>query len=351
MATLQPLNARNQEIDRAWQLLKLHRPALALSVCARLLAQNPANVSALLAKTEALWQLKRFSEAAMTAREAVAHAPASALPYYYWARMLGAQGVLYDAEAAARNAIQLAPSNAEYWGLLAQLQCMLRQPREALASANEGLALNARHVGCLLWRAVASERTGNISLAEEGFQEVLRLAPTDAQVHALRGQTLLQRPEPQAASWYLAEALRLDPTRYELMPLLRQARRWQHWPKWMVQRHQRMRKNWYQERYLGYADSSTALLLLFFLPISWLHNRHDPLFQSTPTQVWRRWLGLWVSLPLLALAILFLADWLGWVDTSRPFSMPQMVGLLIGGSLFYLVILLLKRKIDSTLSP
>ena len=351
MATLQPLGTNRRESYRAWQLLDLHRPELALSVCERLLAQNPNDVSAMLAQAEALRQLNRLPEAAMAARTAVAKAPESALAHYHWARMLGQQGAFWDAESAAKNAIRLSPNDAESYGLLAQLQCMLLRQSEALTSANAGLALNAQHVNCLLWRAVSLEKISGPQMADEGFHEVLRLAPTNAQVHSLRGQVLLQRAEPNAANWHLSEALRLDATDSALIPLLRRARRWQHWPKWMVRRHQQMRRCWHQERYLGNAESATALLLPFFLLLSWWRNWHDPIFRLTRTQVWRLRRGLWLTLILIIPALIIAGEYFGWFDASKPFSIPQMLALAAGGCLFHLGIHLMTRKITAESSP
>lgn len=326
-----------------WQMLALHRPELALLACERLLAHNPTDLSAMLVRAEALQQLGRLPEAALAAREAVASAPESAWAHYQWARMLGRQGALHDAESAVRDAIRLAPHNASYHGLLAQLLCLLKRPREALASANAGLALDARHLNCQLWRAVALENL-DPALADASFAEALRLAPASALVHSLRGQCLLRRAEPRAANQHLSEALRLDASNEELAPLLRRARRWQHWPQWMTRRHQRLLHHWHHERYLGVADSATLLLLPFFLLVSGWRNRHDPVFRPTRAQVWGRWLGVWLSLILLLPIIIFAGDYLRWFEADTPLSLPQMAGLAGGGLLFQLALRFMSKK-------
>ena len=331
-----------------WQLLNLHRPEAALRLAEQLLATNPSAISPQLARIEALRQLSRLTEAVAAARIAIGHAPQSAFAHAALARLLGQQGYLGAAEQAILEALRLNANEASYFAFLANIQCLLRDPDEAIASAAAGLRLNARHSDCLLWRAMAQEQNGQLAAADADFALALRVAPTSYLLHYRRGQQLLARAEARSAAHHLAEALRLRPmASAEVLPLLRQARHRQQWPAWFSKRHQQLCYEWRWQRALSWQGGNTLLLLAFFKLQSWWLTRHDPLFWPSRRQVWQRWQKAWL-LGLLLLPVLIVSgDYLHFFDASTPLSMLQMLGLLTGGLLFQLVLYLMKRKIDS----
>lgn len=338
--------SRSLSVQHAWQLLQLHRPALALEMTDRLLAQAPGSVSTLLARTEALRQLGRLPEAIATAQQAVAVAPQSPSAFAALARAYGQQGKLWPAVDAIQEALRLNPLAAGSYAFLAQLQYLLHRPDETVTSAESGLAIDARHLDCLLWRALAQEQLSEPGAADLGFRQLLRLAPNSSLAHAHRGKQLLRRGESRPAAAHLVAALRLAPGQNaELVPLLRQARRELHWPGWMVQRRQQLRHEWQKQRVLSYRGGNTLLLLPFFWVFGWWLTRHDPLFRRTRTQVWQRRLKLWLSTVVLLPLGILLGDYFHVVDASKPLSTAQMLGLLLGGSLFQLGIYLLRKQI------
>ena len=347
MSTL-PTSSAVPTVAGSWQLLNLHRPEAALRMAEQLLAADPSALSPQLARIEALRQLGRLAEAVAAARLAVGHAPQSAFTHAALARVLGQQGYLGAAEQAILEALRLNANEASYFAFLANLHYLLHSPDEAIASATEGLRLNARHSDCLLWRAMAQEQNGQLAAADTDFDLALRSAPTSYLLHYRRGQLLLARAKARTAANHLAEALRLKPTASaEILPLLRQARRWQQWPAWFRKRHQKLRYEWQRQRLLSWPGGITLGLLAFFWMRSWWLTRHDPLFQPSRRQVWRRRQKAWL-LGLLLLPVLILGgDYLKFFDAATPLRIPQMVGLLIGGLLYHLVLQLIKRKIES----
>jgi len=341
-----PLRTSAFSAQAAWQLLQLHRPALALELADRLLARNPFNIQALGVRTEALGALQRLPEAISTARHAVAIAPQNAYTHAALAWVYGRQGNLWAAVDTIQEALRLNPVNADYYALLAQLQYLLRRPDETVTSANSGLAINARHPDCLLWRALAEEQLNEPTAADLHFQQLLRLAPNNASAHAHRGKQLLRRSELVQAAAHLAAALRLAPTRSaELVPLLRQAHREQHWPDWMVRRRQQLRQEWQKQGVLSYRGGGTLLLIPLFAARSWWHTRHEPLFQLSRTQVLRRWQKAWVGGIFLLPALIFLAGYFKIINIDAPFSIAQMVGLVVGNLLYQVAGYLLGKKI------
>jgi tetratricopeptide (TPR) repeat protein len=226
MEQLAPLRTSAFSAPAAWQLLQLHRPALAVEMANRLLADNPTNSRALAVRTEALALLNRLPEAVDTARQAVAIAPQNATTHAALAWVYGRQGRLWAAVDTMQEALRLQPLQADYYALLAQLQYLLRRPDETVTSANSGLAINTRHPDCLLWRALAEEQLNEPAAADLHFQQLLHLAPNNALAHAHRGKQLLRRGEPKQAAPHIAAALQLAPAQSaELLPLLRRARR------------------------------------------------------------------------------------------------------------------------------
>ena len=304
-----PLRTPAFSAEAAWQLLRLHRPALALELADRLLAQNPSSIRALAVRTEALVLLRRLPEAIAAAQEMVAQAPQSNVAFHRLARVLGQSGELWEAELAVREAIRLDPTAAAYYGFLAELTCLLARPDEAIAIASTGLTCNARNADCLLWRAIAYEHCGQPAAADADFRLALRLVPTSALLHQRRGNMLLERAEPEGAAQHLAEALRLNPAAAPtILPPLRRAKRWQHWPPWMVHRHWQLRREWQHHYTLTTKGGNTALLLPYFLLISWWKTRYDAAFQQRLPKTPLRALGwniLAVALPV-GLALLFL---------------------------------------------
>ncbi|RZK62923.1 MAG: hypothetical protein EOO59_01245 [Hymenobacter sp.] len=335
-------------VPHAWRLLQLRRPELALRMADQLLARNPASPSALVIRSEALRWLKRLSEAVDAARQAVALAPHAAGTFAALARAYGQQGELYEAELAIREALRLTPTEAAYYAFLAELHYLLRRPAEAIATAQDGLALNAQQADCLLWLALAQEALSHPEAADEAFSRLLYVAPTSDLAHAKLGQVLLQRYEPAAANRHLSAALRQAPGRAaELLPLLRQARRQQHWPAWFLRSEQRARTL----RALGTAPGLGVFVNR--LRASWAVararwlTRHDPLFQLSRREVWQRRLKAWLLSVLLVPVLILGGNYFELIGADTPLSLPQMLGLVLGGGLFLLVAQLMKRKIDS----
>ena len=316
MATSQPLATSAPNSQRAWQLLQLHRPELALQMSEHLLAHDPASAPALAVRTEALRQLERLPEAATAAKAAVAQSPQSAEAFYRLAQVLGQQGKLRESELTVRDAIRLDPVDATYYGLLAQLQHLLRRNSEAIATANRGLALDARHSDCLLWRALAQEANDQPTAADEDFSHLLRVVPNSALVHTRLGQLLLKRFEPQAAAPHLAEALRQAPDEApRLVPLLQQARRQATWPAWLLRKVRRE----VGERALGIEAGFRAVpvrlaMTAYTFRADWL-TRHDPLFQlhMKPARAhpWASRPLAWVALVVLLAMLIYFNATLG----------------------------------------
>lgn len=319
MAAPASSSAPTRDADYAWQLLRLRQPSAALELTAQLLATDPSDLAALLARVAALRQLARLAEAAETAHAAVAQAPHSAQAFAALAQVRGQQGQLDKATKAISEALRLDPLDASYHGLLAQLYYLQHQPAAAVASAEAGLRVHARHPDCLLWRAVAADKLEYAAADDTDFDLLLRLAPTSALVHTWRGRLLLRRYEPHAANTHLSEALRLAPTTSaELVPLLRQARRRQHWPKWLLHLHRQRRRRLERGAPYSWQGLVAALTTPLYWGVAWWRTRHDPLQRPLPGE--RRAKARQILLISLLGAIIF-----GFTYCAIAFELPPYV--------------------------
>ena len=336
------------ERERIRLLLQLDRYQLAEEAARRCLAANPTDWRAAVLLAHALRFLDRLEEAHLAASTAVGLAPEAPTTHAELAQVYGQQGKFEQAHQATLAALRLDPSRPDCHGYRAQLFYLRGSYNAAVGCAEEGLRINPRHTDCLLWRALAQEAKNQPEAADADFRRLLHLTPNSALLHNRLGQVLLRRYEPHQADIHLTTALRQQPEEAaRLAPLIRQARRQATWPAWLLRSEQRGAKR----RALGRAPGLGMLFNRIWgtgavMRARWL-TRHDPLFQPSRAQVWRRWLGLWLSLILIAPAIIFLGDYLQWFDADTPLTIPQMFGMLAGSGLFLYIAYLIKKQINT----
>jgi tetratricopeptide (TPR) repeat protein len=328
-----------------WQLLALHRPALAETAARQRLAADPADWQNLLALTEALQQQERLAEAAATAAAAIRAAPNAHEAHFALALAHGGQGQLRAADAAVLQALRLNPRMPHYYAFRAQLFYLWRSYTAATNCAEEGLRLAPEHADCLLWRALAQEKCDQPEAADEDFHRLLHVAPESELVHARLGKVQLSRYQPAAADRHLSEALRQNPNLApELVPLLRQARRQQQWPTWFL----RSEQLGAERRALG-LDPGLQMLVNRILATgvvvrAWWRTRRDPLFRQRlpPSPHTRnRWRG---HLKVWAVVLAIVVSIIGLTIASVQLGFPPMTGLLMATGVLKLVQYLHERR-------
>lgn len=129
----------------------------------------------------------------------------------YEARRLARKGDCAAAVLAFRGALQGNPDDVESWRGLARCQLRLRQPSEALASAEEGLGRAPRDAQ--LWNLKGSNlyRLHRLAEAEAAYRAAIRFRPGYAQAHANLGLALERLGRFGEARAAYAKALRIDP--------------------------------------------------------------------------------------------------------------------------------------------
>ncbi len=85
------------------------------------------------------------------------------------------------------------------------------QIKMALASAEQGLQLNAEHIGCMNLRVLALTQLGQLDKAQADIQTILSTAPDNYFAHAAYGWICLRRGRIPDALDGFRSALRLNP--------------------------------------------------------------------------------------------------------------------------------------------
>ena len=174
--------------------------------------------------------LIRLPEALSEGEEGVRLAPDLPYAHYMLSLTYIDAGRMQEAEEAVAEALRLDPRNPEQLSWLAWLQFQRGDRPAALATADQGLAIDPQHVGCLNRRGYFLRWTGDWKGAEVAVRAALAQAPEDGYTHANLAWTLwskghaqagspgyfqpfraARRPEMGEALDHFREALRFDP--------------------------------------------------------------------------------------------------------------------------------------------
>jgi tetratricopeptide (TPR) repeat protein len=184
---------------------------LAVKELREALLQNPFDATAHAHLALCLIVLNRDDEASKEARQAVHLAPEIAFSHYALAFVLENLGQLGAAKAAVQECTRIAPTNADYWARLANIELMRREWKLSLDAAVHGLECNPVHQACALSRALALVNLGHNEEAQAAIKEVLRRNPEHGETHLSMGWALLHAGSPQSAIEHFREALRINP--------------------------------------------------------------------------------------------------------------------------------------------
>ena len=202
----------NPHFKRAELLFHQSRFDLAEEQLRLALADDPDYAAAHGLLALCLLQKQNAEDATTEALRAVELAPEMPFSFYVLALVFLRRNRLEDAENAAKRAIELNPYDADLHQILGGVYMALRRWPAALERADEGLRLDAEHIGCSNLRAMALVKLGRKNEAEKVVEGVLSRDPEDAFSHANQGWTALHQNDPRKALVHFREALRLDPT-------------------------------------------------------------------------------------------------------------------------------------------
>jgi Flp pilus assembly protein TadD len=118
--------------------------------------------------------------------------------------------MVWEAEMEARQAVALAPTDANRHSDLAGIVGRAGRFGEALDITGRGLSLNPQHLPSLHCRAMALISLGRVDDAQELLTSALLEDPDLAQLHASIGLLLEDRGDRVRAADEFREAIRLD---------------------------------------------------------------------------------------------------------------------------------------------
>jgi tetratricopeptide (TPR) repeat protein len=202
----------SSHIERARLLIQQSRYEFAAKELQKALAADPLDPIAHALMAVCLAEQEKFDRAYDEARQAATLAPDLPYAQYVLAYVRYKQDFLPEAEQAVNNAIRLDPWDADHFALLAQIKFQQKRWRDALEAAESGLEIEAEHLSCANWRAMALNQLGREDEAERALEDAIAQDPENALTHANQGWTALQRGEAQKALEHFRESLRLDPT-------------------------------------------------------------------------------------------------------------------------------------------
>lgn len=200
-------------LSRAQLLIQQQRFDLAERELRGLLVEDPdqAELHSLLAVCM-LQEESRWMEATEEAQIAVGLEPDSPFVHYMLGRVYLVRNRLTEARGAAAEAIGLDPYDADYFGLVAEIELNDRKWQAALDASLSGLSIDAENELCSNIRSIALERLGRSNEALQSARETLSRSPESSLSHVSFGWAALNSGNYKQAQESFREALRLDPT-------------------------------------------------------------------------------------------------------------------------------------------
>jgi tetratricopeptide (TPR) repeat protein len=187
--------------------LRERKPELAIERCREQLARTPNNPFAHALLGQVYLVTGKVPEAEASFKKAVALNPNLIGPYLQLAAIYRARGTLGKAETECREALKRDPKNIAALMTLGVLQQEGRRPKEAIATYEKLLAVDANFAPAannLAW--LLAHHGGNIDVALGWAQTARRLMPEDPAAADTLGWIYYQKNVPDAAIPLLQEA-------------------------------------------------------------------------------------------------------------------------------------------------
>lgn len=215
--------------DAVQNLLDIHRPEQAEQLVRQRLARHPQDVFAHILLSFALYQQNRLEEARQVAQQALALNPTASEAFYVLFLVEDQAGKGLARAGALREALRLQPFNPKYLAAQAQLHLLHNQPAAAQQVAARGLANNPAHAGCLIALANALHEQQCWPDLVPVLQQLVAAHPNLPEAHQLLGREAMRQQHYATAQAHFQEVLRLAPTDATALHAASQAIRRQLW--------------------------------------------------------------------------------------------------------------------------
>lgn len=225
-------------LDRAGLLLEQGRVRDAEVAAREVLSKEPYNDIALALLGRCAYEGGHYKDGMGFLQEALALRPEHS--FYHYLVAFGHYQLGHHAAAvhALETAQALHPDVAEYFGLHAFVLLASKQWEDALARADEGLAVEADNLTCLNARSRALNKLRRTGEAIETMQDALALDPENESTHITVAWNYLEKGSHKQAQHHFREALRLNPNSEAARSGLKEALKSNLAPyRWLLQYH------------------------------------------------------------------------------------------------------------------
>jgi tetratricopeptide (TPR) repeat protein len=197
--------------ERAWQLYRFRRYALALEETVKFLGQYPESAEAFCLAALIHGKEKRQKQAIEAAEAAIRYMPDWSYPHYvhalvaYWFNK-------YDVSLRSLSeALRIQPTDPDFYELVSAIYAEKGLLHTSLEMAEKGLEHHPEHVGCLFRRGTCLFDLNHKAEAEVAFRTILTIENEHAPSQGFVGYFEVQKSNYTSALPLLRNALRDNP--------------------------------------------------------------------------------------------------------------------------------------------
>jgi tetratricopeptide (TPR) repeat protein len=201
-----------QLLNRAEILIQQSRYSEAEKILADLLSTDPTNTHILTMSSEVAMERGDAVKAIDLINQAIGFEPNLDVLYFVKARILYRDGKNKSAEKNLEEAIQLNPSSASYFGLLASIKLSRKEFQEALDISDHALELDSENLLALNNRSTALLKLNRKDESYETIEDALHEDPNNTYTHANYGWSLLEKGDHVKALDHFKLSLQSDPS-------------------------------------------------------------------------------------------------------------------------------------------
>lgn len=205
------MEAFELHLERGRKLLELRRIKEASAELKKAFSIHSEDVETLYLLSVCAVNEDNKEEAKLFCEKLLAVAPNLALSHY----MNAQKELLFKndkaAELSIREAIQIDPSDADFWSILSSIYISRKEWQLALDYANNGLNFDPEHSNCLNHRALCLTKLDQKDALHLTIEDALLNNPHDSYTHSNVGWSKLELGDHKAARTHFVEALRLNP--------------------------------------------------------------------------------------------------------------------------------------------
>jgi tetratricopeptide (TPR) repeat protein len=198
-------------IEKARHFMSISRYEEAVKLLIQSLASEPDNYEANMLLSASLFDTNKYHEAFQYSRRLIELAPDYAPSHYYHALNFTGIQDLSNAEKHLRQAIELDPEDADYWGVLSWIFIQRNQWAKALEYAEQGLAVSPENIQCLNHKSTCLVKLGKVGELNANLEETLARDPGNYYSHATAGWSYLEKGDYKKAKEHFLESLRINP--------------------------------------------------------------------------------------------------------------------------------------------